>query len=107
MKNDDWEKALNEVLDANAVPTKSLEEFVAACTAERPGRWSALVEWLSAPRRAVTATIAGSIAITTILLLGVWCTAVISPPSHEDDMYLPMRQFASSTSEEGVAGNGS
>ena len=111
MKSEDWEsaaeKALKEVLDADAVPSKPLEELVAACMAERRGAWSSFVEWLSAPRRAVAATVAGSIAITTILLLGVWCTAVMSPSSHEDNMYLPMRQFASSMSEEGVVGNGS
>ena len=75
MRSDDWEKALNEVLDADAVPTKSLEEFVAACMVERPGRFSALVEWLSAPRRAVASTVAGSFVLTSILILTVLLAA--------------------------------
>jgi len=79
MRSDDWEKALNEVLDAEAVPTKPLHEFVAACMVERPGRWSALVEWLSAPRRAVAATVAGSFALTALLLMTTWYASSVLP----------------------------
>ena len=94
MKSEDWEKALNEVLDADAVPTKSLEEFVAACMVERRGWWSALVEWLSAPRRAVAATVAGSFALTSVLLLTILFSA--KPPAGQRHAHLisPQAQMA-------------
>ncbi|HET6454888.1 MAG TPA: hypothetical protein VFI02_10820 [Armatimonadota bacterium] len=94
MKSEDWEKALSEVLDADAVPSKPLEEFVAACMAERHGRLSALVEWLSAPRRAVAATVAGSFALTSVLLLTILFSA--KPPAGQRHAHLisPQAQMA-------------
>jgi len=71
MKSEDWDKALNGALDADAVPTKSLDEFVAACMADCPGRWSRFVEWLSAPRRAVAATVAGSMLLTCAVVSAI------------------------------------
>lgn len=79
MKNEDWEKALNEVLDADAVPTTSLDEFVAACMIERRGRWSSFAEWLSAPKRAVASTVAGSMLLTCALISLVLFSPVQRP----------------------------
>jgi len=118
MKTEDWEaaaeKALREVLDADAVSNKPLEEFVAACIAGRPGRMSALVEWISAPRRAFAATVAGSFVLTSVLLVAIWCVTLVgTPPAgrHEHAVF-PMREYqladmTTHVQEEGDSGNGS
>ena len=94
MRSDDWEKALNEVLDADAVPTKPLDEFVAACTAERRGRWNSLVDWLSAPRRAVASTVAGSFVLTSILVLTILLAADKAGQGHHMRFVSPQVQMA-------------
>jgi len=111
MKTEDWEaaaeKALREVLDADAVPTKSLDEFVAACMAERPGRVSALVEWLSAPRRAVAATVAGSFMITSMLVALLWCaTGMPRVKDHRPTIAYPRMCGMLSLAETGQAAKG-
>ena len=92
MKNEDWEKALNEVLDSEAVPTTSLGQFVAACIVEHPGRWSSFMEWLSAPRRAVATTVAGSMLLTCTLISLVLFSSVQHP--ERTSMVSPQVQLA-------------
>ena len=89
------EESLNAVLAADAVPTKPLDEFVAACTVhtERLNRWAAFIEWLSAPRRAVAATVAGSFAMTVMLVLIVWFGSMSSPSTDHGYTLVPQIQY--------------
>lgn len=107
--------ALTEVLDCEAVPSKSLEDFVAACTAEAapPGIFAKMVRYFTAPRHAVVATAAGSLMLTFILLTAIWCSVLIGPPSVQgrEQMTSPMQQYQLADvlpyfREEGSAENG-
>ena len=89
--------ALSAVLDADAVPRASLEEFVAACRAgrmEHRGWFVSVVEWLSAPRRAVAATVVGSFALTLVLIISVWCVSAVLP-MHDNQPQLISPQMGS------------
>ncbi len=83
-----WQMAgagLTTALDADAVPSASLGEFVSACRSgevERSGRLGRLVEWLAVPGRAVGATAVGSFALTSVLILLVWFGWLAVLPVH-------------------------
>jgi hypothetical protein len=69
----DAASALSHVLLCDAVPTKSLEEFVAACAVEpEMTGWAAIVRLLTSPRHVVASTVAGSVALTSLMLMLVW-----------------------------------
>jgi hypothetical protein len=69
----DAASALSQVLARDAVPAKSLDEFVAACTAEPElTGWAAFVRLITSPRHAVASTVAGSVALTSLMLMLVW-----------------------------------
>ena len=89
------EESLNAVLAADAVPTKPLDEFVAACTAhpERLSRWAAFIEWLAYPRRAVAATVAGSFAMTAVLLTLTWYGSSVLPSSKTSQPTFQLEQY--------------
>jgi len=81
-----WQKAgaaLTAALDADAVPSTSLEEFVSACRSgeiQPVGSLGRLVQRLSAPRRVVAATVAGSFALTFALILVFWAASLSTSP---------------------------
>lgn len=92
------EESLNAVLATDAVPTKPLDEFIAACTShpKRLNRWAAFIEWLASPRRAVAATVAGSFALTALLFLLTWYGSSLLPPSKtsQPTFHLEQNNFA-------------
>ena len=68
-------RALSATLDADAVSSLPMEEFLAACMDVDPapvGWLASLVHWLAAPRRALASTVAGSLALTSVLTLLTW-----------------------------------
>ena len=89
------EESLKAVLAADAVPTKPLEEFIAACTGhtEQPGKWAAFIEWLASPRRAVAATVAGSFALTTLLFMLIWYGSSVLPSSKTSQPTFQLEQY--------------
>ncbi len=67
--------ALSGALSCDAMPRTSLEEFVVACTAgtDAPtAEASRFIRWLTSPRHALASTVAGSFALTALLLMLVW-----------------------------------
>lgn len=107
--------ALSCVLDCDAVPRTSLEEFVSAVTSaeSEDGITGRIAAFIATPRRALAATIGGSLALTSALLFLAWVSVMIPSTEHrQQTMQSPLQQYRlmignADIKEEGELHNGS
>ena len=92
----DAASALTQVLACDAVPRKPLEGFVAACTAEpETSLLVAIMRLLTSPRHVLASIVAGSVALTSLLLVLVWFAGNGTPSARAEQspMTTRLRQY--------------